>query len=91
MYVVSWFCSLDDESFLSASALLVNWMERGDCSHRNANTFYTMIQSVNSHVRRLVSEKSQHDEQLELMKLQFKQQLENILRQCKYPLCMLWH
>ena len=80
-----------DESFACASTLLVTWMERGDCSHRNSNTFYTMIQSVNAHVRRLVSEKAQHDEQLELMKLQFKQQLENILRQCKCILSSLYN
>ena len=73
---------------MKATQALVTWLERGDCSRRNANSFYSMIQSVNAHVRRLINEKAQHDEEFEVMKAKFRQQLEAILRQCKC-LCML--
>ena len=74
---------LADDSFMKATQVLVTWLERGDCARRSANTFYSMIQSVNSHVRRLMNEKGAHDQELEQMKLAFRQRHEGILRQCK--------
>ena len=68
---------------MKATQVLVTWLERGDCARRSANTFYSMIQSVNSHVRRLMNEKGAHDQELEQMKLAFRQRHEGILRQCK--------
>ncbi len=68
---------------MKGTQVLVTWLERGDCTRRSANTFYSMIQSVNSHVRRLMNEKATHDQELEQMKLAFRQRLEGILRQCK--------
>lgn len=43
-----------------------------------------MIQSANSHVRRLMSEKAQHEEEMELAKETFKNALLAILTQCKH-------
>ncbi len=68
---------------MKGTQVLVTWLERGDCSRRSANTFYGMIQSVNSHVRRLMNEKATHDQELEQMKLAFRQRHEGILRQSK--------
>lgn len=42
-----------------------------------------MIQSANSHVRRLMAEKAQHEEELESAKETFKNALTAILSQCK--------
>lgn len=42
-----------------------------------------MIQSANSHVRRLMNEKAQHEEELEQAKEHFKNALLAILTQCK--------
>ena len=69
---------------MKGTQVLVTWLDRGDCSRRASNIFYSMIQSVNSHVRRLMNEKAQHDLELEQMKLKFRQRLEGIIRQCKY-------
>ena len=69
---------------MAATQVLVTWLERGDCTRRNANTFYSMVQSVNSHIRRLLNEKAVHDNELEQMKFKFRQRLEGILHQCKF-------
>ncbi|KAI3355746.1 hypothetical protein L3Q82_004206 [Scortum barcoo] len=42
-----------------------------------------MIQSANSHVRRLMGEKAQHEEEMERAKETFKNALMSILTQCK--------
>ncbi|KAF4519599.1 hypothetical protein B566_EDAN003766 [Ephemera danica] len=53
--------------------VVIVWLERGDCSKRNANQFYSMIQSTNSHVRRLMSEKMQYEDELARAKEMIKQ------------------
>lgn len=39
-----------DDHFTKAVQVLITWLERGDCTKKNSNTFYSMIQSTNSHV-----------------------------------------
>lgn len=73
----------DDNKFSEATAVLFTWVDRGEVSRRNANHFYSMIQSANSHVRRLMAEKAQHEEELESAKETFKNALTAILTQCK--------
>lgn len=65
--------------------MLFTWVERGEVNRRTANHFYSMIQSANSHVRRLMNEKAQHEEEMELAKEHFKNSLLAILTQCKIP------
>ena len=72
-----------DDSFMQATQVLMTWLERGDCNRRTANSFYSMVQSVNSHIRRLTNEKTAHDDEFEVIKQQFRDRLEGILRQCK--------
>ncbi|XP_013388569.1 ecto-NOX disulfide-thiol exchanger 2-like [Lingula anatina] len=71
----------DDSTFIKASAILVTWLERGDCNKRTATSFYTMVQSTHSHVRRLLNEKQQHEEEVRQIKEKFRQRFEGILRQ----------
>ncbi|XP_018584899.2 ecto-NOX disulfide-thiol exchanger 1-like isoform X2 [Scleropages formosus] len=71
----------DDNKFGEATTVLLAWIERGEVNRRSAHHFYSMIQSVNSHVRRLMSEKVQHEEELELAKEHFKNALLAILMQ----------
>ncbi|XP_052218635.1 ecto-NOX disulfide-thiol exchanger 2-like isoform X2 [Dreissena polymorpha] len=71
----------NDEDFMKASSTLLTWMERGDVNRRNINQFYSMIQCVNSHIRRLLSEKQAHEEELMAMKQRFKSLFEGLLRQ----------
>ncbi|XP_049450302.1 ecto-NOX disulfide-thiol exchanger 1 [Epinephelus fuscoguttatus] len=71
----------DDNKFSEATAVLFTWIDRGEVNRRTANNFYSMIQSANSHVRRLMSEKAQHEEEMERAKEIFKNALLAILTQ----------
>uniref|UniRef100_A0A7N8YQV3 Ecto-NOX disulfide-thiol exchanger 1 n=1 Tax=Mastacembelus armatus TaxID=205130 RepID=A0A7N8YQV3_9TELE len=71
----------DDHKFSEATAVLFTWIDRGEVNRRTANHFYSMIQSANSHVRRLMSEKAQHEEEMERAKEAFKNALLSILTQ----------
>ncbi|XP_023252058.1 ecto-NOX disulfide-thiol exchanger 2-like, partial [Seriola lalandi dorsalis] len=73
----------DDGKFAEAVRVLLTWLERGEVNRRNANNFYSMIQSSNSHIRRLMSEKSQHEKEMEEAKEKFKTALAGILAQCE--------
>lgn len=73
-----------DESFAKAVQTLVTWLERGDCSKKNANSFYSMIQSTNSHVRRLINEKGNYEEELQKAREYYKKQMQSMMIQCKY-------
>ncbi|XP_061826849.2 ecto-NOX disulfide-thiol exchanger 1 isoform X1 [Nerophis lumbriciformis] len=71
----------DNHQFSQATAVLLTWMDRGEVNRRTANQFYSMIQSANGHVRRLMSEKAQHEEEMERAKEAFKCALVAILTQ----------
>uniref|UniRef100_A0A8C5Q3M9 Ecto-NOX disulfide-thiol exchanger 1 n=1 Tax=Leptobrachium leishanense TaxID=445787 RepID=A0A8C5Q3M9_9ANUR len=71
----------DDNKFSDAISVLLTWIERGEVNRRSANQFYSMVQSANSHVRRLMNEKGSHEEQMELAKENFKTALLGILTQ----------
>lgn len=77
------FCPTDDHNFSEATAVLFTWIDRGEVNRRTANQFYSMVQSANSHVRRLMGEKAQHEEEMERAKEAFKNALMAILTQCK--------
>ncbi|XP_023192545.1 ecto-NOX disulfide-thiol exchanger 1 isoform X1 [Xiphophorus maculatus] len=71
----------DDNKFSEATAVLFTWIDRGEVNRRTANHFYSMVQSANSHVRRLMSEKALHEEEMERAKEIFKNALMAILTQ----------
>lgn len=73
----------DDCRLGEATAVLQSWMERGEVDRRNANQFYSLIQSANGHLRRLMAEKAQQDEELENAKRVFQSALTAIMTQCK--------
>ncbi|TMW48147.1 hypothetical protein DOY81_006780 [Sarcophaga bullata] len=54
----------NNDTFVKAVQTITIWLERGDCSKRNANVFYSMIQSTHAHVRRLTGEKQQLEDDL---------------------------
>lgn len=70
-----------DDTFLKAVQIVVSWLERGDCTKKNANTFYSMIQSTNSHIRRLITEKSSYEEELQRAKELMKGRMQGLLIQ----------
>ncbi|CAL1541449.1 unnamed protein product [Lymnaea stagnalis] len=67
-----------DENFSKASQLLITWLERGECNRRTSTNFYSMVQNVQSHVRRLNNEKMTVQEEYEHYKLQFQQRVQGI-------------
>lgn len=73
-----------DDNFTKAVQVLITWLERGDCSKKNSNTFYSMIQSTNSHVRRLQTEKSTYEEELQKAREHYRKQMYSMSVQCKY-------
>lgn len=73
----------DDGKFAEAVHVLLTWLERGEVNRRNANNFYSMIQSSNGHIRRLTTEKSQHEKEMEEAKEKFKTALAGIVGQCE--------
>ncbi|XP_063976097.1 ecto-NOX disulfide-thiol exchanger 2 [Diachasmimorpha longicaudata] len=70
-----------DDTFMKAVQIVVTWLERGDCTKRNANTFYSMIQSTNSHVRRLLTERVSYEEDLQRAKELMKGRVQGLLIQ----------
>lgn len=86
-----YFLPTDDHKFSEATAVLFTWIDRGEVNRRTANHFYSMIQSANSHVRRLMGEKAQHEEEMERAKETFKNALMAILTQCKETLLFHTH
>ncbi|XP_053563955.1 ecto-NOX disulfide-thiol exchanger 1 isoform X2 [Bombina bombina] len=71
----------DDNKFSEATTVLLTWIERGEVNRRSANQFYSMVQSANCHVRRLMNEKAAHEEQMEQAKETYKTALLGILTQ----------
>ncbi|XP_014054577.1 ecto-NOX disulfide-thiol exchanger 1 isoform X4 [Salmo salar] len=71
----------DEAAFAEAVHVLLTWVERGEVNRRNANNFYSMIQSSNSHIRQLMSQKATHEKELEVAKDKFKTALSGILAQ----------
>lgn len=87
MYISKYkfFSLTGDDTFSKAVQIVITWLERGDCSKRNAGTFYSMIQSTNSHVRRLMTEKSQYEEELAKFREQTRARMQGVIMQCEYP------
>lgn len=71
----------DDNKFSEGISVLLTWIERGEVNRRTANQFYSMVQSTNSHVRRLINEKATHEETMEQAKEIYKTELLGILTQ----------
>uniref|UniRef100_A0A8D1KP59 Ecto-NOX disulfide-thiol exchanger 1 n=2 Tax=Sus scrofa TaxID=9823 RepID=A0A8D1KP59_PIG len=71
----------DDSKFSEAITVLLSWIERGEVNRRSANQFYSMVQSANSHIRRLMNEKATHEQEMEEAKENFKNALTGILTQ----------
>ncbi|XP_056896564.1 LOW QUALITY PROTEIN: ecto-NOX disulfide-thiol exchanger 1 [Takifugu flavidus] len=71
----------DDHQFSDAAGVLLTWVDRGEVNRRTSNQFYSMIQSANGHVRRLMVEKAQEEEEMERAKDTYKNALLAVLTQ----------
>jgi hypothetical protein len=74
-----------DSGFMKGSQQLLTWLEKGNVDKRTANLFYSLIQSSNTHVRRLITEKQTHEDEVNKAKLLFKQRMQGILVQRECP------
>lgn len=72
-----------DETFSKAAQILITWLDRGDCNKKNSSTFYSMIQSTNSHVRRLLNEKTTYEDELNKAKEMFRKHMQSLSTQRK--------
>lgn len=73
-----------DDTFTKAVQIFITWLERGDCNKKNSNTFYSMIQSTNSHVRRLLNEKSTYEDELNKAKETHRKHMQSLSTQREY-------
>lgn len=71
----------NEEYFASTLPTLIAWLEKGECSKKTSNQFYSMIQATNSHIRRLFNDKIQCDEDLQVHKDKIKSRIEKIIWQ----------
>ncbi|XP_050335554.1 ecto-NOX disulfide-thiol exchanger 1 [Bactrocera neohumeralis] len=63
------------DTFVKAVQTIAIWLERGDCTKRNANMFYSMIQSTHAHVRRLHTDKQQLEDDLRKARESYRKQM----------------
>lgn len=73
----------NNDTFVKAIQTITTWLERGDCTKRNANVFYSMIQSTHAHVRRLHADKQQVEEDLRKARECYRKQMGTMSTQCK--------
>ncbi|XP_045766467.1 ecto-NOX disulfide-thiol exchanger 2-like [Maniola jurtina] len=71
----------NEEHFASTLPTLIAWLERGECSKKTSNQFYSMIQATNSHIRRLFGEKMQAEEELQECKERVKNHIQSVIEQ----------
>lgn len=71
----------NEETFTLAASILITWLEKGECTKKNASSFFSMIQSTHNHVRKLQLDKGKYEDQLTEAKKMLKKQLEGIIRQ----------
>ncbi|XP_017135793.1 ecto-NOX disulfide-thiol exchanger 1 isoform X2 [Drosophila miranda] len=64
-----------NETFVKAIQTITAWLERGDCTKRNANVFYSMIQITHAHVRHLHTDKQQLEEDLRKARESYRKQM----------------
>lgn len=72
-----------DETFFKAVQILITWLERGDCSKKNSNIFYSMIQSTNSNIRRLLNERTTYEDELNKAKEMHRKNMQSLSTQRK--------
>ncbi|RVE51842.1 hypothetical protein evm_003462 [Chilo suppressalis] len=71
----------NDDDFSEAAPTLHGWLERGECNKKYANTFYSLIQAANNHVRRFFNDKMQVDEEFQTAKNAVKEKYLKIVTQ----------
>ncbi|BFF97879.1 ecto-NOX disulfide-thiol exchanger 1 [Drosophila madeirensis] len=64
-----------NETFVKAIQTITAWLERGDCTKRNANVFYSMIQITHAHVRHLHTDKQQLEDDLRKARESYRKQM----------------
>ncbi len=73
-----------DEAFRFGAKNIIYWIERGNCTQTNSNTFFGLVSSANTHCRKL--SKNLKAKQLELAEAQSKhmENLENLEKDCEF-------
>ena len=72
-----------DTGMMQACRQLFAWLERGSVDKRSAGLFYSLVQSCNGHVRRLLLEKQQQEHELNQARVSYKQCVQELILQCE--------
>lgn len=68
----------DKDTFLQAASILITWFERGELTKKNAGSFYSMIQSTHSLVRKLQVDKIKYEERFHADKTRYEERLNDV-------------
>ena len=72
-----------DTSVVQALETMAHWFEKGECNRTTVNVFHSMLNTTHSFVKRLISKRKEHEEQVEKQKKQAMEQANEIKQQCK--------
>lgn len=75
MYIL---CIIDEDVFAQVIPVAVYWLDKGECTKRNVNIFYTMLQTCTSHIRRLINEKNSCENEFRKAKEKIKTKLHSV-------------
>ncbi|XP_035228734.1 ecto-NOX disulfide-thiol exchanger 2-like isoform X2 [Stegodyphus dumicola] len=53
-----------ENTFKQAVVTLVTWLEKGECNKKNSSIFFSLIQSVNGHIKKLINEKGKYEDRV---------------------------
>lgn len=73
-----------DETMIRAINIIITWLERGACTRKTVNVFYGLLQTVNSNVRRLMTEKETQEEEIRKLQETFENRFSKILTQFEH-------
>lgn len=72
-----------DTSIVESLEMMAHWFEKGECNRTTVNVFHTMLSTTHSLVKRLISKRKEHVQQVEKQKMQAVERANEIKQQCK--------
>ena len=73
-----------DTAIFKTWQILTQWFARGECTRLTSNTFYSLLNSTHSHIKRLINERKDHEALVEKEKQQQLMRANVMKQQCKY-------
>ncbi|XP_068731824.1 golgin subfamily A member 6-like protein 24 [Montipora capricornis] len=73
----------NDQAIEKSLDLLAHWLEKGECNRKTVNDFHTLLNAVNNLIKRLISRRKEHEQQVEKQKQQAAERTNAIKKQCE--------